>query len=444
MSRQQLDLRISLQILHRRLTTVGIAAALCFLAGGAYTELNVPLHAATALVVLPATTANTGAEVLIADSTPVLERALGGIEPAMSLPALRSRIQVTNITTNLISITAQAGTATRAEQMANAVADSYVTYVGAPNTPAGQVPTQVVQYATNATGVHVLVRLLSVAFLGALAGMAIGAVVVLAIGRNDRRLRQRDLIADAIGVPVLASVPVRHPRDAARWIRLLDDYVPSVADASRLRSALHELGLAEITSRDEGAGSSLTVLSFSFDQLALALGPQLAVFADSLGISTALVIGPQQESKESKESKDTKESKESKDTKENKTAAALRAAASSSSRRSGRLQVTSTERHDLDQQPHAMLTIVVSVVDAHTPQLAHLIRTDAMVLGVSAGAATAEQLARIAASAAADNRRVAGILVADPDPADPTTGRLPQLARPTQTHMPTRLAGALR
>jgi len=39
---------------------------------------------------------------------------------------------------------------------------------------------------------------------------------------------------------------------------------------------------------------------------------------------------------------------------------------------------------------------------------------------------------------------VAGILVADPDPADPTTGRLPQLGRPTQTHMPTRLAGTLR
>jgi hypothetical protein len=36
---------------------------------------------------------------------------------------------------------------------------------------------------------------------------------------------------------------------------------------------------------------------------------------------------------------------------------------------------------------------------------------------------------------------VAGILVANPDPADPTTGRLPQLARPTGMYMPTRLAG---
>jgi hypothetical protein len=128
-------------------------------------------------------------------------------------------------------------------------------------------------------------------------------------------------------------------------------------------------------------------------------------------------------------------------------AAALRAAASPSPspspspRRSGRLRVISAEGDDPEQPPDAVLTVVVAVVDGRTPQLGKLIRTDAMVLGVSAGAATAEQLARMAASAAADDRRVAGILVADPDPADPTTGRLPQLARPAQMNMPTRLAG---
>ena len=52
------------------------------------------------------------------------------------------------------------------------------------------------------------------------------------------------------------------------------------------------------------------------------------------------------------------------------------------------------------------------------------------VLAVSAGAATAEQLARVAASAADNGRDIAGILVANPDPSDQTTGRLPQLARP--------------
>jgi capsular polysaccharide biosynthesis protein len=423
MSKQRLDLRRSLQILRRRLVTVGIATALGFLLGAAYTELNLPMHAGTALVVLPVSASDPGAQVLIADSNPVLEGALRRIEPAMSLPTLRSRIQVTNLTTNLISITAQAGTATQAEMMANALADSYVAYVGSPNTPSGQVPAQVAQYATNATGTRLLVRLLTTAFLGALASALIGAVAVLATGRNDRRLRQRDLIADAIGVPVLASIPVRHPTNAAHWSRLLDGYEPSGADAFRLRSALNELRLAEATSPDGGARSSLTVLSFSFDRRALALGPQLAAFAASLGVPTALVIGPQQDTK---------------------TGAALRAAAAPSSRRAGQLQVTATESDNPDQQPDAMLTVVVAAVDGRTPQLARLMRTDAMILGVSAGAATAEQLARIAASAAADDRRVAGILVADPDSDDPTTGRLPQLGRPTRTTMPTRLAGALR
>jgi capsular polysaccharide biosynthesis protein len=423
MNREPLDLRRSLQILRRRLVTVGIAAALGAVAGAAYTALSPPMHAGTALVVLPSTASNAGAQVLIAESNPVLEGALPGIKPAMSLLALNNDTEVTAVTTNLLSITAQAGTAAQAEQMANALADSYVAYADSPQAPKGQAPAKVMQYATNVTETRLLVRLLTTAFLGALLGALIGAIVALATGRYDRRLRERDLMADAIGVPVLASISVRHPTGTARWSRLLDDYEPSAADAFRLRSALNELGLAEIMSADSGAGSSLSVLSFSFDERALALGPQLAAFTASLGIRTALVIGPQPDTK---------------------AAAALRAATSPSSRRSGQLQVISTDSDNLDQPPDAALTVVVAVVDGRTPQLADLMRTDAMVLGVSAGSATAEQLARIAASAAADDRRVAGILVADPDPADPTTGRLPQLARPTQTNMPTRLAGTPR
>jgi capsular polysaccharide biosynthesis protein len=425
MTSEPLDLTRSLQILRRGLVAVGAAAALGFAAGAALTALNPPMHAATALVVLPATTSNTGAQILIADSTPVLEGALRDIKPAMSVPALRSRIEVTGLTTNLLSITAQAGTVTQAEGMANALADSFVAYVDSSNAPKGQAPAQVMQHAANATETRLLVRLLTTAILGALLGALIGSVVVLAIGRSDRRLRQRDLIADAIGVPVLASISIRHPTDAARWSRLLDDYEPSAADAFRLRSLLNDLGLAEITPPDNGARSSLSILSFSSDQWALALGPHLAAFAASLGIPTALVIGPRPDT----------------ETADTKTVAALRAAASPSPRRSGRLRVISAEGDNLDQPPDAVLTVVVAVVDGRTPQLGSLIRTEAMVLAVSAGAATAEQLARMAASAAADDRRVAGILVANPDPADPTTGRLPQLARPTGMYMPTRLAG---
>jgi len=68
-------------------------------------------------------------------------------------------------------------------------------------------------------------------------------------------------------------------------------------------------------------------------------------------------------------------------------------------------------------------------------------QTAATVLGVSSGAATADQLARVAMSAAADSREIIGVLVADPDSADQTTGRLPQLARPRQWRTPTRMTG---
>jgi hypothetical protein len=63
------------------------------------------------------------------------------------------------------------------------------------------------------------------------------------------------------------------------------------------------------------------------------------------------------------------------------------------------------------------------------------------VLAISPGTATAEQLARFAVSAAADGRNIAGIIVADPDSADRTTGRLPQPARPTRRRVPTRVNG---
>jgi capsular polysaccharide biosynthesis protein len=427
MSRQTLDLRRSLQILRRRLIAVGIGAVLGLLAGAGYTTFDLPMHEGDAFVVLPASTneATTQLQVTIATSNAVLAGALRSLDPAMSLQSLRSSVRASNLTTNLILISAQGETAAQAEDAANAVANSYVAYIGLRHAPSGQTSAQVVRYATSATNGSLLLRLLVNAFIGALLGALIGALVVLAIGRLDQRLRQRDQIADAIGVPVLASVSVRHPTDAARWGRLLNDYEPSPPDAFGLRSVLNDLGVADIMSTGAGGGSSVTVLSLSSDPRALALGPQLAVFAASLGIRTALVVGPLQSTK---------------------AAAALRAAAvaESSSRRSSHLQVASVEGDSMDQQPEAMLTVVVAVVDSRNVQVATPMRTSAMVLGVSPGAATAGQLARIAASAAAEGGRVSGILIANPDPADPTTGRLPQLGRPTQTKMPARLTGTPR
>jgi capsular polysaccharide biosynthesis protein len=428
MSEQPLDLRRSLRIVRRHLRVVGIATAVGLLAGAGYTATNLPMHAANALVVLPASTADMSTQIVIAGGAPVLQDALVNVHPAVSLPAMRSDVQITSDAPYVLSIMAKAGTAAQAEAMANAVADSYVAYVGAANTPVGRVPAQVLVPARNATDTRLPVRLLATALAGALAGAVAGVIIALAVGRSSRRLRRRDEIADAIGVPVLASVAGTRPGGAAGWTKLLENYEPGPADACRLRNALSELGLADATPAGAGSkGSSLRVLTLSSDPRALALGPQLASFAASLGISTALVIDSQPDSS---------------------TAAALRAAATPpSSRRSGLLRVTVADDDDLDRPPATALSVIVTVVDDQNPanpESASPIRTKATLLGVSAGATTPGQLARVAATAAANGRYISGILVADPDPADPTTGRFPQLARPTQGTKPTHLTGTLR
>jgi len=46
-------------------------------------------------------------------------------------------------------------------------------------------------------------------------------------------------------------------------------------------------------------------------------------------------------------------------------------------------------------------------------------------------------------SAALVGRDIAGILVADPEPTDRTTGRVPQLPRSSHRRLPTRLMGMM-
>jgi len=96
---------------------------------------------------------------------------------------------------------------------------------------------------------------------------------------------------------------------------------------------------------------------------------------------------------------------------------------------------------EADVHRDATLAVVVGVVDGRNPQAPGTIRTTATLVGVSAGAATADQLARVAVSAVSGGREITGILVADPDPADATTGRLPQLGRRGPRRMPTRMTG---
>ena len=439
MSQQALDLRRSVQIVRRHKILVVIVVALGVLGGTAYAVLKPPMLTSTALVALPQSPVSaapaaatsgtdpfTATQEVIAGTYQVLLNALPNVRPAMSVEQLRRDVQVGSPAPDIISINAKGKNAADTEVTANAVASSYVAFVNSPKSPVGHVSAQLLEPATSASGSARTEREVIFALLGALAGVLVGAIVALAIGRIERRLRDRDEIANSIGIPVFASFPVAHPSDAAGWTKLLEGYKPPAVDAYRLRQALQQLGAASINGSN-GSGrdrASFTVMSLSSDPGALAIGPQLAVFAASQGIPTTLVIGPQQDAKAT---------------------ATLRTACAvpppASSKRQSRLQAAVVDS-DVDLPPDAALTVVVAVVDGQYPQVPDTVRTAATVLGVSAGAATAEQLARAAMSAALDGREIAGILVADPEPEDRTTGRIPQLQGPTQRRLlPTRLKG---
>ncbi len=440
MSQQALDLRRSIQIVRRRRLLVAIMAALGLLVGGAYAVLDPAMVTSTALVLLPQSgqsgqngavaAANGGpdpyteTQEVIAKSNPVLLGALPDIRPAMSINELRGDVEIGSLTPYIISVSVKGKIAADVAANANMVAKSYIGYIGSASSPGGKVPAQLLQSATSATGTGPLKEIVIYALAGAIFGALIGAAIALAVSRSDRRLRERDEIANSIGVPVLASFPVDHPADPRGWAKLLEDYKPGALHALQLRRALQQLEMAatDVSASSQDGRWSFTVLSLSTDPRALALGPQLAIFAASQGIPTALVVGPQQDAT---------------------VTATLRtacAAPPTSSKRPMHLRVLVTDS-DAEVQPDAVLTVVVAVVDSRSPQLPDTIRTTAALLGVSAGAATADQLARIAVSAASNGREITGILVADPDSADATTGSLPQLGRRGQRRMPTRMTG---
>jgi hypothetical protein len=352
----------------------------------------------------------------------VLSSARPNIDPAPAgIVTLRQEVSATSSSQNIISINAKGGAAATAESTANAVANSFVGFLHSSQSPIGQVNAHVLQPATTASGPNPLVHRLVYALVGAIVGLIVGMIAAIARGRGDRRLRTRDDIANAIGVPVLASLPVGHPTSAQDWAKLLDSYQPGAVHGWRLRKTLQHLNVAgvNLTGDREGEAPVVAMVTLAKDPGALALGPQLAAFAASLGIPTALVIGPSQDPHAT---------------------VALKTACAGWQGSRGSLQVAVLDDDDTDMPHDVALTVLVTVVDGTNPQWGGKPPATATLIGVSAGGATAEQLAATAMKVTGRGREVVGLLVADPDQSDRTTGRIPQLPRPVP-RMPTRLTG---
>lgn len=251
--------------------------------------------------------------------------------------------------------------------------------------------------------------------LGAASALLLGAALAILRGRREKSLHSRDQIADSIGIPVVASVQSRAPRSVAGWVTLLRSYSPNSTDSWAFHQLLQRFtpdagtgvqsstGRRSRTQQESTRGSSrLLVLTLDGDQQALPVGPQLASFAAGSGRRTRLVTAfERQESTNS-----------------------LRAACSRVSGdqpRAGLLVDTPDDALD-----HGDLVVHCMTVSRQQPE-ALLVHVDdvATLLVVSAGAASAEELARVALAADDAGIPLQGIVVANPDPLDRTTGRLP-------------------
>jgi capsular polysaccharide biosynthesis protein len=293
----------------------------------------------------------------------------------------------------------------------------------------------VIQQASPAVALPVPVRAVMFVSIGAAAMFLVAAAVIVLRGRKEKTLRSRDQIADTLGVPVVASLQSRTPRSVAGWESLLATYAPDSVEAWTLRQLLQRLtpgtpeSLAvtrQATNRkprtigeDATRSTRVVVLVITGDLPALAFGPQLASFSAATGARTQLVVPPQP----------------------HESTNSLRAAAS---RLGGEVQPR--PGLSVDSRPDVRysgdLVVYVVTVDRHKPD-PYLFGVDDAVtlLAVSSGAATAEDLATIALGADDVGLSIDGVVVADPDPMDRTTGRFLPTERAHLAPLPSLMTG---
>ncbi len=268
------------------------------------------------------------------------------------------------------------------------------------------------------------------AILGALIGLVIAVLVALVRARLDSRLRSRDDIARAVGAPVLTSLSVKQPRRVTDWQHLLDVWKPTFATRAVLSALLEDLAIvsrgapqagrmhepgramngsgADVTPSILVMGVEVTVTVLAGDVCAQAISVELVASAAGLGIPVTFGVRSDRPPVD-----------------DLVTAIRLRNASPESQRENlltpeGRLSPDPSERR---------LTVHLAVVDPGAAyeddgswHFAGDIPGESLLI-VSAGYASAQQIAEAAEIAAQDHLRLVGVVVVNPDAGDMTTGR---------------------
>jgi capsular polysaccharide biosynthesis protein len=248
-------------------------------------------------------------------------------------------------------------------------------------------------------------RAIELLAIGAAAGLLVGLLIAAVRAGRDRRLRLRDELAAAIGVPVVASLDARKCSSAKDWQRLIDKYRPSTLDVWNTRRVLQRL------SSPAGERSlELEVVGFADDAPSLAAGALLAKAAAEIGLETALVAG------------------------DHPSLGPLRTACSGKSGHAVSPSVVYEAHGQGPEWANVRLRVSLVAVDARKPDLTSTKATTLLI--VSAGFATVEMLAGVALAASDVGLPLDGLVVVNAERNDNTTGSVIQAGKIRQSSRP--------
>jgi capsular polysaccharide biosynthesis protein len=409
MTEPPLDLRATGAILRRGWIVILAFAVLGLCGGIAFGLTGRSQPSAYALVLVPTQASSSSAptddmstQTVIAKSTAVLTPAINLLSPPV--PANKLKVTVTApASTNILRIQVQAPQPGQAVRLANAIANGYIRYVSKTQLISGQ--PILLQQASAATPPATSGRVATSGFLGLLTGLLLGAVVVFVRSRRDRRLRRRDDIADAIGLPVLATIEAGRYKTVTEWSRFLEHFQPSPTALWNLRRVINFIVRGHLV-----GDLTIRIVSYGDDTAALAAGPQLAMAAAELGISAQIVPGMQE------------------------ALTGLRAA-SAQLNKSGYIERGSTpdtedddpwrRMWDARNQAHLDSQLVISILALERSDLDWSPFAGRSILAISAGAAVADELARLALAATEGGGDIDGIILVNPEPGDDGAGVIP-------------------